>query len=43
MIAFPVTSRVEATAGNCSKLLKKTGLKEWEMGKTKVGVHVCGR
>lgn len=31
-----MTQNVEGTSQNCSKILKKLGLKEWELGKTKV-------
>ena len=35
-LAYPMTADVEPTASQCSKLLKKAGLQDWEVGKTKV-------
>ncbi len=38
MISFPASARVSGTPANCVKILKKVGLKDYEMGKTKVSV-----
>ena len=35
-IHFPMTSQVAYTGSNCSKILRRAGLKEAEVGKTKV-------
>ena len=36
MVAFPLTASIQPSGSNCSKILKIAGLKDWEIGKTKV-------
>ncbi len=42
MLAFTATAKVPGTPANCAKILKKVGLKDYEMGKTKVSLR-CGQ
>ena len=41
MISFPSMAKVAGTPANCTKILKKVGVKDYEIGKTKVRWHVC--
>ncbi|XP_064596835.1 myosin-IIIa-like [Liolophura sinensis] len=36
IIAFPVLSSLKGTAEECAAVLRKTGLQDWQIGKTKV-------
>ena len=35
-LGFPLGKKVDATSSNCKTVLKKSGLTDWEVGKTKV-------
>ena len=36
MISFSPMAKVTGTPANCTKILKKVGVKDYEIGKTKV-------
>ena len=41
MISFSPMAKVTGTPANCTKILKKVGVKDYEIGKTKVSWRVC--
>ena len=41
MISFSSMAKVAGTPANCTKILKKVSVKDYEIGKTKVSWHVA--